>query len=211
MPTFFPTILSSKQKGVLGKLTMFQQNGCYLAGGTALALQLGHRTSLDFYFYTPQKIENNDIVSPLQQAFSSLEISNLSEGTVQIVASGVNLSLFYYPYPLVDHLLDFPPIKLASLQDIAAMKVIAVIQRAKQRDFWDLYYLIRRLGLSAILQATYKKYPWYEENSKILLKALTYFYDADKDQEVNRIRIFDQTLQWNGVKQLIAGEVRKLA
>lgn len=104
---------------------------------------------------------------------------------------------------------DFTPIKLAYYEDIAAMKIVAIIQRAKQRDFFDLYYLIKKMGLTKIISATYKKYPWYEENNQIILKALTFFEEADQDEEIKRITILDKALNWERVKKEITIEVKR--
>ena len=71
--------------------------------------------------------------------------------------------------PLLDQLVDYGPVFLASLTDIAAMKTAAVVQRARQRDFYDIYYLIKKLGLEKIISATYQKFPWYEENNVVML------------------------------------------
>lgn len=182
---------------------------CYLAGGTALALQLGHRSSLDFDFYSKEMLESKKLAIALKQSLSSIEISRQTDNTLQAVASGVNVSVFYYPYELIRPLMNFPPIQLASLEDIAAMKIVAIVQRAKQRDFWDMYYLIERLGMATVIKSVYTKYPWYEENNQIVLRALVYFDDADDDQEVDRITVFDKNLEWEDVKKKIRQEVKK--
>lgn len=205
---FYPQILSSKQKEVLGKLKFLENFNAYLAGGTALALQLGHRTSLDFDFYSPKKLPFLQLRGKLVESFTSLTLGTQTEDTFQADINGVSFSVFYYPYSIVKKLIEFPPIRIASLEDIAAMKVVAVIQRAKQRDFWDLYYLIEKLGVEKVIKSAFRKYPWYEENSQIVLKALTYFDEADSDQEVNRIVVFDKKIRWNEVKKKINQEVK---
>ena len=132
---FYPQILNEKQHKILAKLGFLLDFSCYLGGGTALALQLGHRTSLDFDFYTSRKFDNLRLLQQFRDAFDAVEIGeNLPADTLQLNVSGINVSVFYYPYKLIDKLIEFPPIKMASLTDIAAMKVAAVVQRAKQRD-----------------------------------------------------------------------------
>ncbi|KKU82466.1 MAG: hypothetical protein UY10_C0032G0002 [Microgenomates group bacterium GW2011_GWA2_47_8] len=205
---FHPNILHPRQQQVLGKLAVSRAFDYYLAGGTALALQLGHRTSLDFDFYSGGKLVSGELMTRIKQALPTIAISRQTDDTFQAVASGVNISVFYYPYPLLKKLVDFPPIQLASLEDIAAMKIVALVQRARQRDFWDVYYLIERLGLANVIASAYRKYPWYEENSQIVFRALTYFEDADTDEEVGRVTIFDKRLQWTDVKEKIRQEVK---
>ena len=111
-----------------------------MSGGTALALQLGHRTSLDFDFDSNEKFDS-------QQLFVDAETVSRTENTLQVVINEISVSIFYYPYKLIDNLVNFESIQLAGLCDIAAMKIVAIIQRARQRDFVDMYYLIKRLGL----------------------------------------------------------------
>ena len=142
----YPDILSESQVVVMDRLGYLTDNGFYLGGGTALALQLGHRTSLDFDFYSPKKFDNRVLAQELNTVFAGTSDTDMPlaqlKDTFQGKIQGVNVSGFYYPYVLVGELVDLAPLKLASLQDIAAMKVAAVIQRGKQRDFIDIYYLI---------------------------------------------------------------------
>ncbi len=201
--TFHPDILHPRQQRVLRKLAVFRTFGYYLAGGTALALQLGHRTSLDFDFYSKEKLERETFAVGLKQSLSTVKILRQTHDAFQAVTEGVNVSVFYYPYQLLHALVDFPPIQLASLEDIAAMKIVALVQRARQRDFWDVYYLAERLGIANVIASAYRKYPWYEENNQIILRALTYFDDADTDDEVGRITIVDRNLRWKDVKEKI--------
>ena len=173
-----------------------------MSGGTALALQIGHRTSLDFDFDSRDKFDSKSL-------FPNAETISRSDDTLQVVINGVNLSVFYYPYPLIDELVDFGNIKLAGLGDIAAMKVIAIIQRARQRDFVDMYYLIKYLGIKRILDSVYGKYPWYLDNNMIIFKSLTYFEEADTDSDASRITVFDTQITWEYVKKEIKEEVDK--
>ena len=202
-------ILSESQKEVLEKLGFLESFSCYLVGGTALAIQLGHRTSLDLDFYIREKFSSKKITQNLSKLIKKTEFdADQPEGTLQGYVQGVNFSLFHYDYPLIRPLVDFPPIKLVSLEDISAMKVAAIIQRAKQRDFFDMYYLIKKLGLGNIITAAYAKYPWYEENNQIIFKALMYFDEADHDAEISAIRFFDKDITWSRIKKEITKEVK---
>lgn len=207
---FYPEILNAKQKKILVGLTFLKGFRFYLAGGTALALQLGHRTSLDFDFYSPEKFDNQQVCQVFKKQFLNIFLAKEQlENTWQAKVMGINISVFYYPYKLISPLIDFTPVKLASYEDIAAMKIVAIIQRAKQRDFFDLYYLIKKIGLTKIIMATYKKYPWYEENNQIIFKALTFFEEADQDEDINKIAVFDKALNWERVKKEITIEVKR--
>lgn len=207
---FYPEILSFKQKKILAGLIFLKGFPFYLAGGTALALQLKHRTSLDFDFYSPEKFNNQQVYQAFKKHFLNIFLAKeQSENTWQAKVMGINISVFYYPYKLIKPLINFRSVKLASYEDIAAMKIVAIIQRAKQRDFFDLYYLIKKIGLPKIIAATYEKYPWYEENNQIIFKALTFFEEANQDEEIKRIAVFDKTLNWEKVKKEIAIEVKR--
>lgn len=201
-----PEILSEKQRQLLEQLGFLKERGIYLAGGTALALQLGHRTSLDFDFYSRQKFDNKN----LAEGFGIKEVKPQPEDTFQAVIEGVSVSVFFYPYELVSGLIEFGLTELAGLEDIAAMKVAAVIQRGKQRDFVDIYYLTQKLSMIGIIEAALKKYPWYKENKQMLFKALTYFADADADTEVGRIKVLDSDFSWEAAKRKIYDQVRMI-
>lgn len=207
---FYPEILNTRQKKVLACLEFLKAFPFYLAGGTALALQLNHRTSLDFDFYSTDKFDSQKVFRTFKKhcpvvSSSKEQLENTWQGTL----FGINISLFYYPYKLINPLVNFSFLKLAPLEDIAAMKIVAIVQRARQRDFFDLYCLMKKMGLKKIITAAFQKYPWYEENSQIVLKALTFFEEADKDNEIKNITIFDTKLNWKKVKQEIAKQVEQ--
>lgn len=207
---FYSHILNTTQNKILPQLT-FTKPQFYLGGGTALALQLGHRTSVDFDFYASHKFDNQQVAQTISQLFPGTDISSKQpENTLRLDVMGTEVSAFYYPYPLLDQPIDYGPVSLASLTDIAAMKTTAVIQRARQRDFYDIYYLIKELGLEKIISATYQKFPWYEENNVVVFTSLTYFVDADKDPEADRVQVFDTKLTWDKVKDFIKYSVSQL-
>ncbi len=208
---FYPHILNPTQNKILPRLS-FTKPEFYLGGGTALALQLGHRTSVDFDFYASHKFNNQQMAKTINRLFPGTDISSEQpENTLRLDVMGAEVSAFYYPYPLLDRLVDYGPVSLASLTDIAAMKTAAIIQRARQRDYYDIYYLIKELGMEKIINATYQKFPWYEENNIIVFTSLTYFTDADKDPEAERVKIFDTSLTWNKVKDFIKSSVSHLS
>lgn len=198
----FPQILNDKQEDLIKEINFLKFPPFYLSGGTALALQLGHRTSLDFDFNSRDKFDSKSL-------FVNIKNANRTDDTLQVEINDVSLSIFYYPYELIDDFVNFEGLKLAGLCDIAAMKVIAIIQRARQRDFVDIYYLIKELGMNPIMEAVYKKYPWYLDNNMIVLKSLTFFDEADNDSEAKRITVFDSNISWEKVKLEIKREVDK--
>ena len=95
---------------------------------------------------------------------------------------------------------------LASLKDIAAMKLIAITQRGTKRDFFDVYFLIKNLGLGEIIELTQKKYPPF--NPYLALQALTYFEDAEKEKLEERKITFLKPTSWKEVKEFFIKEAR---
>ncbi len=203
----YPEILNKNQLSVIEKLNFDKAYGIYLAGGTALTLHLNHRTSVDLDFYTDRKIDNNEILIKLQETFSNLTISLHQKNTLFSKINDVDFSLFYYPYKLIGKTKLFKDIKIASVEDIAAMKVGALVQRGKRRDFIDLFYLLQKFSLEKILRFTLKKYPGYQE--MLVLRALIFFKDAEDEDLQRGIRIFDKNFSWEKAKEKIFDEVRK--
>ncbi len=207
MNLFF-NILNSKQAELLEKIVFLKKEGFYLAGGTGLALQLGHRTSLDFDFYCPKSFNEEKLLTDLKKYCSEVKVIRMSTGTLTLIANEINLSFFHYPYPLIRDFVDSKNITIASIEDIIAMKIIAIVQRGKLRDFIDIYFLLKKFSLNQIITFTKEKYLSYEEI--LILKALIYFADADKETTAQRgIKIFDPNFSWPKAKKLIFSEVRK--
>lgn len=92
-------------------------------------------------------------------------------------------------------------------EDITAMKIATIVQRGTKRDFVDIYYLLEKYPLKKIISFTLKKYPSYQK--MLLLKALIYFKDAEKEEERREIEVFDKDFSWEKAKEKILREVRK--
>lgn len=200
-------ILNENQKKILPKLAFSKEDKFYLAGGTALALHLGHRTSLDFDFYTKTHFDSISLYQKIEDGFGNDAILSLKEeDTMFCKVFGVDLSFFWYKYPLVEKPVDFESIALASSQDIAAMKLIAVYQRPAKRDYIDIYFLLKSFTLREMFSFVKKKYPNF--NQYLALRALAYFEDL-KDEEGRKIEILDKSFSWEKAKEKIFEEVRK--
>jgi len=134
--------------------------GFYLAGGTALALQLNHRTSYDLDIFSPQAFEAMTLQQRLQQLLPAGSQWQTSHETVRFQLDGVEVSFFGYHHPLIGDLVTHPAIPLASVADIGCMKVTAAADRALYRDFFDIYHICLSLGgLKTLMQFFEKKYP----------------------------------------------------
>ena len=149
----------------------------YLSGGTALALHLGHRISEDLDFFTPEKFENDFFVSQIIDIGG--EIISEARGTIHSFLKGTKLSLFYYPYPVLDPFIKFRGVKIASIRDIGCMKAVALSQRAEKKDFFDLYEILKRTTPDELKQMFLQKYGKARVNCYHILKSFFYFDDAE--------------------------------
>lgn len=169
----------------------------YLAGGTALALQLGHRKSVDLDFFSPKYPSQEQLLQTLNKY--SPTVAQQAVGTLDIFIDEVKVSFFEYKYPLLEDTLAYKNIALAKLLDIACMKIVAISQRGTKKDFVDLYVLLQKYPLKEIMQAFEKKYQGIAYQKLHILKSLVYFYDADNDPEPDYIT----PINWITVKQFL--------
>lgn len=203
-------ILNRNQKKILKNVSFLKEYKIYLAGGTALALHFGHRTSQDLDFYTPKHFNPQTVYKTFKQIFKKEEISepDISEDTLKFKLNISDLSFFRYPYSLIRPLNSWKSVELASLEDIIAMKIEAIITRGLKRDFVDIYFAIKKYGLKKILEFYKEKYPEAFNEYKCIL-ALTYFEDAEKrEQGRKRIYLYDN-IEWKSIKEYIEKEVKK--
>lgn len=193
--------LNRNQIKVLEKPGFLKAYGFYLAGGTALALQLGHRRSMDLDFYTQKRFDYKKLRRELEDKFKEAIFLQGSEGTLIMKLDKVAVSFFYYPYPLIFPIVkfnNFPPIAL--IKDIAAMKLIAIADRGIKRDFYDIYFLLKELSLEEIFNWVKKKYPKFNIYSAI--RGLTYFEDAEKKKYQRRIYLI-KYVSWLQIKKFL--------
>lgn len=186
----------------------------YLAGGTAVALHLGHRLSVDLDFFTPHDLDSLQWYKRLQDVFSDnfeLSAAKIERSTLVATLNSTGFSLFTYPYELIESPVpdDTLPTPVASLRDLALMKLIAINQRGACKDFIDLRFILESTGftLKTLLQDLRRKYAVAEEIFFQLKKSLIYFDDAERDLNVNMYttdsgrfeRLTDQT--WRVTKR----------
>ncbi len=178
----------------------------YLAGGTACALQLGHRLSLDLDFFTDQEFSTEMVLKQLGQ-LPGFKLSETERWTILGSFPKVKFSYFYYRYPLVNKTFLFSKIRIASLEDIAAMKIAAICDRGTKRDFIDLYFLVQQgLSLKKILKLYDKKYGKLSNNIYHILRSLNYFVDADPQHSPKMFK----EVSWEEIKEYFTIQTRKL-
>ena len=177
----------------------------YLAGGTGLALQIEHRKSYDLDFFTEREFNTGEIIDFLKDNFDTqLEMSD--KKTIKAQIDGIRFSLFYYDYPLLSGFKKFNGINLASIEDISAMKLVAITNRGAKRDFVDLYFISKMEGLKKLLGYYEKKYKKIKPNIYNVLKALVYFDDAGNEPMPRMIK----KVGWQEVKEYFRTEVKRI-
>ena len=174
----------------------------YLAGGTALALHLGHRKSVDLDFFS----ETYPAQEQLLQTFNKYNpsIARQAAGTLDLYVDTVKISLFEYKYPLLQEKVRYENINLATILDIACMKLVAVAQRGTKKDFVDLYFVLQKyFSLEELLSSFEKKYGDTKYQKLHLLKSLTYFEDAENDPEPDYLT----KISWEKIKTFFISQV----
>lgn len=173
-------ILDAKRQKMLSPLSIFK-NDFYLAGGTGLALQLGHRISEDFDFFTNGPMNSVQLLQQLSAAFSiqSNEIEQLQneEKTLTVMINDVKISFFSIaPEPFMS-LIDSEYFRIVPVVEIGVFKLLALL-RAAYKDYVDLYFILNRHQLIELFAMAKKKYPGIDES--LYLKALLSFEDVDR-------------------------------
>lgn len=178
----------------------------YLAGGTSLALQIGHRISIDLDFFTRYEFNEPELSAKLS-TFPEFIQDGTTKGTVWGKIGATKFSMFYYKYPLLEKSVPFEGIQLASLADIAAMKIHAIEDRGTKRDFIDCYLLAKKYTLEEMLGFYQKKYGVLEDHLYAILRSLDYFEDAEKESEMPRMLA---EVNWEEVKEYFRKETHQL-
>jgi len=155
----------------------------YLAGGTGLSLHLGHRFSIDLDFFSPDESavgpDQRDALRMLLDD-PSLAITYDKDGTFFATWQGVGISFFRLPlYPLVQAPVLLDGIPLATIPEIGAMKLAAIIDRGTRKDMVDLYYLLQVISLETIFEVAAVKYARVRSFPVSAMRALAYFADAE--------------------------------
>ena len=205
--SWHPEILGQRQKRVLKLFgPAFSERGFFLVGGTAVALQLGHRRSVDFDWFTRDAFDPLTLAQELRDGGIPFVTEIETTGTLHGAVRGVRVSLIRHNYPLLDPCLVWGRIRVASRAVLAAMKLSAVAQRGAKKDFVDVYALARRAkSLDQMLQSYRQKFATTDINH--LLRSLAYFDDADRE----RLPRMLWKVNWRTVKETIRCWVRKTA
>lgn len=174
-----------------------------LVGGTALALQIGHRDSVDIDMFGNYLIDEDAFLDELKK-FGKVEKLQKTKNILIVSINNIKVDFVNYRYPLLEDFLVVDGVRMASKKDIAAMKLNAISGRGSKKDFIDLFFLLEEFSLEEMITFYDSK---YEDGSHfMLIKSLTYFDDANFQDSPEIFKEFD----WEKCKQTIKEEYLKL-
>lgn len=176
-----------------------------LVGGTSLALQLGHRISVDLDLFGKWS-SSADLFAALKTIGNTRKSSGTPDGRLQFFfVDGIKVDCVdYSEFPWIDDLVVENGVRLAGIRDIGAMKINAITNRGTRKDFVDLAFLLKQYSLSEIFNWYQQKYS--EANPALALRSMSYFVDAEA-QPLPRVL---QPFSWEEAKDLICKSVREI-
>ena len=202
-----PEVLTKPAAQLFPSLAHF--SGFYLAGGTALALQIGHRVSVDFDLFADTDISPR-LLERVRREFQQSSISPLVNDPTEltVLANGVKVTFLKYPFPVQDAFAEYNRVQMLSVREIAATKAYTIGRRGSYKDYVDLYFIVAECGifLRDIIQLADKKFG-ADFNSRLFLEQLV-FLDDIQDMEIRFlakavtpseiITYFEQNIRENG-------------
>jgi hypothetical protein len=178
-----------------------------LAGGTGLALQLGHRYSEDLDLFSDGPFEPMGLAESLANV-GRVRVQQAAAGTLHLELDGLRMSFLRTETSFLFDGTRYRGLTVADPRDIAVMKVIAIGGRGSRKDFVDLFFYLRNLGtLDQVLSLVHERFETADFNTYHLLKSLVYFEDAEQEPMPNMIL----PISWDSVKELLVAEVRRLS
>jgi len=167
-----------------------------LVGGTSLALQIGHRKSIDIDLFGNLQVEYENLIDELKTIGEVVPLKN-SKNIHSLLINDIKVDIVNYEYKWLENKIIHENIYLATIQDIAAMKLNAIIGRGSKKDFIDLFFILKHYSLSEIFKFYDDKY--HDGSSFLVLKSLTYFEDA----EIEEMPYMFSDVTWQTVKNNI--------
>jgi hypothetical protein len=171
--------------------------GFNLVGGTSLALQIGHRVSIDIDLFGKSDIDEYTFLEALK-SFGTVQVLKKSKNILICSVNGVKIDFVNYNYSLLQPIQNIEKIRLVSLRDIAAMKLNAIAGGGSKKDFIDLFFLLKHFSLSEMLGFYNEK---YKDGSEFMVrKSIGYFEDADREETP----IIYENITWVEMKKYIS-------
>ncbi len=175
---------------------VLREMGFALAGGTNLALRLGHRHSVDLDFFTDIPFDKTSLAQEISLLWPNHIKANETKQSFQYRIDGVKVEFLLHQYSLIEAIELHENIRLYSIYDVAAMKLNAMNNRGAKKDFWDIAELLKQYKLSELLTMFGRKYANTDKSS--VLRSLVYFNDADAEPDP-----IDTKTDWETVKNSI--------
>jgi|WetSurMetagenome_2_1015567.scaffolds.fasta_scaffold59092_3 predicted nucleotidyltransferase component of viral defense system len=177
--------------------------GFYLVGGTALALYLGHRKSIDIDLFTNSSFDAAVLLENLHQDFP-YQLSYTAANTLKGSIDNIKVDLIAHRYPYIHEPNLISGIHVLSMQDIVAMKLNAISTSGQRsKDFIDIYYLLEKIDIESML--LYYKTKYGQSNDTFILKSLIYYDEVDLSDWP--VLLKDSALKWGNVKKLLTSRV----
>jgi len=195
------TVLPNTLELLRTLMQMPELDSTRLVGGTSLALQYGHRRSVDLDFFGEISVDLDELTEALKDRVEHVVVGGHSRSIKAYFLNGVKVDVVNYDYAWIDSPVIEEGLRLASPKDIAAMKVNAVIGRGTKKDFIDIFFLLQHYSFSDLLKLYLQKYPDGSEYRALL--SMAYFGDADQQPMPY---MFDD-VGWETIKQSIRREV----
>lgn len=175
-----------------------------LVGGTALALQIGHRKSIDLDMFTLQNFDSEVLVSNLEAAYNPI-VKVKSKNTLITDINFIKVDFIKFNHPFIRPIKITEGIRYLAIEDIAPMKIDAICGRGNKKDFYDLYFLLNFFSLPQMLELYAEKY----NHATIfhVIKSLTWFEDAEFQIQPELI---NNNISWGQVKTTIEQAVMGL-
>ena len=200
-------ILNTDQNQLLPFIKLFSSD-FYLVGGTAIALHIGHRRSIDFDLFTYNSFDPMYLRTKILDGFKIDQTFSQGEGELTVLINKVRVTFFHYPF-IIERSNDFSDyIRFPDLQTLGAMKSFALGRRAKWKDYVDLYFIFQKYSLQEIMNKTNSIFK-NEFNEKLFRTQLGFFEDIDYSEEIEYMTGFEK--KDNDVKKFLEKEVRNHA
>jgi hypothetical protein len=205
-PGWHPEVISESTAETLRALNgLHLSDGFYLAGGTGLALQIGHRLSLDLDFFSADEFNEDALLQRFQSA-DKFRLTAKAPFTIHGTVGETKVSFLGYKYPILYPAGQFLGVSVFDPRDIACMKLSALASRGAKRDFVDLYECAQIYGLREIFRLFNAKFAGIGYSHIHILKSLTWFQDAEKDPMPHMLI----PLEWETVRRFFLFQTPEL-
>jgi hypothetical protein len=176
----------------------------FLVGGTALALQIGHRKSVDLDMFTTNDFDSELVLAKLIEDYNPTILLKLPQ-TLICNINQIKVDFVRFRYPIIRPIINTDGIRLLEIDDLAPMKMDAITGRGSKKDFYDLFFLFQRYKLTTLLDLYKEKYS--HQTVFHVVRSMSYLKDAENDPDPI---VFDESITWPKVKKAISKNIQNL-